>query len=340
MKPILNLWPSWLASFLLLTSACFLALSFDNSMPPQEMRWTLRTDFSLPTSVRVYEGNARLTSGAAVRAWYVDIDYADSKLALRPFLSGVSSDKEPLSELAARPDVMIAVNGGYFDMDSELARTLSPVVSSGLMLASGIQRINRFGQAFHVGRSAFGIRVNRTCDIAWVWEKDSTLYELDQPLPNRPYRPAPVPPLHEIATLPRWAMRDAIGGRPILLRDGKVRVTFDEEVFFGSGFRGDVPYARTAVGITPFNHIILMVVERFPLRSVGLTLHDTALELRKLGCTQAMNLDGGGSTTLVVQGKRLNVPMNGRERPVTSMLALVANDGQHQEIRDSGNHSR
>jgi exopolysaccharide biosynthesis protein len=45
--------------------------------------------------------------------------------------------------------------------------------------------------------------------------------------------------------------------------------------------------------------------------------------MKKLGCIEAMNLDGGGSETLVLGDQAINHPSDGRERAVTSILAIV-----------------
>jgi len=57
--------------------------------------------------------------------------------------------------------------------------------------------------------------------------------------------------------------------------------------------------------------------------SVGMTLNELATYLLKLGCTDAMNLDGGGSATLWYVGKVCNRPSDGRERPVANALVVT-----------------
>lgn len=59
---------------------------------------------------------------------------------------------------------------------------------------------------------------------------------------------------------------------------------------------------RTALGLTGRGEAVLAVVDgrTAPSHSVGLTLHETALLMRDLGCREALNLDGGGSSILFV----------------------------------------
>jgi exopolysaccharide biosynthesis protein len=71
--------------------------------------------------------------------------------------------------------------------------------------------------------------------------------------------------------------------------------------------------------------IVLMVVGgRQPYHSLGMTLVEMATMLRQLGVTDALNLDGGGSTTLVVRGVVINLPSDETgERPVSDVLLVL-----------------
>lgn len=115
---------------------------------------------------------------------------------------------------------------------------------------------------------------------------------------------------------------EAIAGGPTLVRDGQVVVTSAEEKFQPDIAVGRAP--RTAVGLTAEGDWLWLVVDgRDPAHSRGLTLQETGELLLELGATQAMNLDGGGSTTLVIDGAVVNKPSDGRERPVSTALGLV-----------------
>jgi hypothetical protein len=56
--------------------------------------------------------------------------------------------------------------------------------------------------------------------------------------------------------------------------------------------------------------------------SVGMTLRELAELFVRLGASDALNLDGGGSTTMVIGGELQNVPSDGLERAVSSALVL------------------
>ncbi len=126
-----------------------------------------------------------------------------------------------------------------------------------------------------------------------------------------------------LQTNPAWEnVTHALGGGPRLVKDGRPHVTASPE-----RFRSDVALSetsRSAVAITTDGLLMLVAAETPPDESgKGLTLHEFAQVLVKLGARDAMNLDGGGSTT-VVQGDRvLNNPRDGTTRAVSNALVVV-----------------
>lgn len=111
----------------------------------------------------------------------------------------------------------------------------------------------------------------------------------------------------------------ALGGGPRLVRDGQVHVPFRWEAFSAAFARRRT--SRSAVGITAAGKVLLVTVEK-SAHSTGMTLVELAGLLRDLGAVQAMNLDGGGSSTLVVGGRVVNRPER-TQRGVGSMLLVV-----------------
>lgn len=113
----------------------------------------------------------------------------------------------------------------------------------------------------------------------------------------------------------------AIGGGPRLLERGRIQITSTPERFQKDVAQGVAP--RTAVGITSDGKILLVTVDgRAPNRSIGMTLVDLAELMKELGAVEAMNFDGGGSTTFVLEGKTLNQPSDGVERSVSNALLI------------------
>ena len=115
---------------------------------------------------------------------------------------------------------------------------------------------------------------------------------------------------------------EAVGGGPCLVADGKVNVDGKEENFIASFYASRHP--RTAIGSTADGKIIIVTVDGRQSISVGMTLPQLADEMLSLGCVQAINLDGGGSTTMATSFGILNSPCEGLERPVANMLAVFA----------------
>jgi len=113
-----------------------------------------------------------------------------------------------------------------------------------------------------------------------------------------------------------------VGGFPELLDRG--RPVGDLGVAERPGFAGS-RHPRTAVAVDEdTGRLWLVVVDgRQPPYSVGMTLPELLRLVEALGAEEALNLDGGGSSSLVVRGRLRNTPSDGEERAVVNALALV-----------------
>lgn len=117
----------------------------------------------------------------------------------------------------------------------------------------------------------------------------------------------------------------AVGGAGWLLDKGEVIVTEKprrDDV--GDSFVTDL-HPRTAAGLMPDGHTLVFVVVdgRQTGLSVGNSLPEMAQYFKELGCLSAINLDGGGSSSMVVEGEVVNFPSDaGGARSVTSGLAI------------------
>src|SRR3989338_2742447 len=91
-----------------------------------------------------------------------------------------------------------------------------------------------------------------------------------------------------------------IAGGPRLISNGSIHITADEEKF-----KNDVKNSRTsrtAVGITKEYNLMFLVIEgnnHSESKRVGATLKDLAEIMTDMGVIDAMNLDGGGSSTMI-----------------------------------------
>ena len=94
---------------------------------------------------------------------------------------------------------------------------------------------------------------------------------------------------------------------------------------------------RTAVGITAEGKVIFFACDgRKSGYSDGLTLAELAGVMAELGCVDAMNLDGGGSTTVIIEGETVNSPTDGKQRAISDAVvflnALDEEDGLESSI--------
>ena len=119
----------------------------------------------------------------------------------------------------------------------------------------------------------------------------------------------------------KLAVKEAIGGGPRLVEYGRVSITGQAEKFQSDILNGRAP--RTALGITPDNHLLMVVVDGRSDLSVGMTLEELADLMIYLGAEDAMNLDGGSSSTFVLRGMVYNSPLKG-EVGVNNGLVLFA----------------
>jgi hypothetical protein len=132
-----------------------------------------------------------------------------------------------------------------------------------------------------------------------------------------------------LTTLPRLPKNAApaliIGGWPRILRDG-ASVVGDAATIEGTISRNaEMKHPRTALGFSrDSSTLYILAVDGRTQRSVGVTLDELASIMRRVGAWNAMNFDGGGSTTMVINGAVVNVPSDSAgERAVGSALMVV-----------------
>jgi hypothetical protein len=116
---------------------------------------------------------------------------------------------------------------------------------------------------------------------------------------------------------------DTVGGNPTLIEDGRVQ----KKSIYGSDSFVSGRHPRTAVAYNERTHKLFFVTVdgRQPKYSRGMSLAALTNFLRsRLGATDALNLDGGGSTTMVVDGRVRGRPSDGAERAVSSALVVLS----------------
>jgi exopolysaccharide biosynthesis protein len=115
---------------------------------------------------------------------------------------------------------------------------------------------------------------------------------------------------------------NVLGGGPQLVKDGKVAITNVQEKITPAFVNDGHP--RTAIGKLASGKILLITIDgRQPGESIGMSLTTLADLLIELGAVEAINLDGGGSTTMVIHNKIVNRPSDQTgERPVSDAILV------------------
>jgi exopolysaccharide biosynthesis protein len=122
-----------------------------------------------------------------------------------------------------------------------------------------------------------------------------------------------------------WSQVEAItAGGPQLIKEGRVSITHDSEKI-NAAFVND-RHPRTAIAKLKSGRILLLTVDgRQPEVSVGMSLPGLAELLLEFGAVEAINLDGGGSTTMVVKSKIVNRPSDQTgERPISDAVLVYS----------------
>lgn len=116
-----------------------------------------------------------------------------------------------------------------------------------------------------------------------------------------------------------------VNGGPRLLHQGRVDIRDREEGFVDDSF-GERRNGRTMAGVTADHHLLLVTVDGHqPAHSLGVTFFEGAQLMLSLGAVEAVNLDGGGSTTAVAGGELVNRPSDAEgERAVGDALLFLA----------------
>ncbi|MCW5961491.1 MAG: phosphodiester glycosidase family protein [Pyrinomonadaceae bacterium] len=117
------------------------------------------------------------------------------------------------------------------------------------------------------------------------------------------------------------ASEDAIGGVPQLIKNGKIDITWEEEKTTKAFV--ETRHPRTAVAKLKDGKFLMITVDGRSDASAGIGLEDLANLLLEFGAVDAMNLDGGGSTTMYLEGKIVNQPSDKEgERKVSDAILV------------------
>lgn len=268
----------------------------------------------LPPSVHVFRTQDSL-DGKPNIAYYVVADLKDKTLS---FNADTSKNRRltPSQFYAKNGHPLVVVNCTFFSFETN--RNLNVVIKDGKLVSQNRPALAGRGKDtltyVHHLRSGIGIDKKRRADVAWLYTDSSKkhAYATQTVFSARKDSAA----RHSVKSLSRstgkrlhkWKMKAAVGGGPVLLQNGEIAITNEEErMFNGRGISDKHP--RTAMGYTADGKLIILAVQgRFPGLAEGATLPQEAQMLKDLGCIEALNLDGGGSSCLLVNGKETIKP--------------------------------
>lgn len=122
-----------------------------------------------------------------------------------------------------------------------------------------------------------------------------------------------------IRTNPDWdGVKHIISGGPYLVKNGEIFVDMTAQKLQAIGGRNP----RSAIGYTKDNNFIFVAVDGREGSSIGMTLMELANFMQSIGCVGAINLDGGGSTVMYVNGRVVNKPQQAGGIPLSNAIIL------------------
>ena len=300
--------------------------------------WTdLSTQYQLPAGVKIFQGER---ASPFLRVYYIDVDGKNPNIAIHPYYSSSIKSIVPFAQSVG---AIAAINGGFFGGSA----SYSAVVYPDSVVQKNIGGVTRPAGAYTMTRSLFSMNIMRKYAIDWIYHFGNAtkdIYRFTSPTPNTPTTPAPAPLSANGKSFDSILV--GIGGAPTLVKNSQVHVTYDEEVMFGSGVGLDNGDPRTAVGYTADDHVIMLVADGRGT-SVGVSLPELAQIMIDLGCVEAMNLDGGGSTQMGAKtsGGYAVVNTPSETRSIPSILAVIPIDSANfpliptfQRIMDTGDN--
>jgi len=283
----------------------------------------------LPPSVHVYFTNQQVDTGA-FRAFYLVADLKDKHLQFTTDTT-VNRRLTPQQFYTKNDMPLAVVNCTFFSFETN--RNLNVVIKDGKVVAQNAKTFKLPTDTTKLAKvysGAIGIAKNRKADVAWI-KTDSTsanAWATQFPYTSTGSFFSKNKSTGQTNTLPtydpfnKWKMKTAVGGGPVLIQNGEIKITNNEERMFAGKAIND-KHPRTAMGYTADNKLIILVIEGRNPNAGGATLTQTAQILKDLHCVEALNLDGGGSSCLLVNGKETIVPAGaGVQRPVPAVFVI------------------
>ena len=295
-------------------SVIFLSCSRSTMHDSINMNWKVNSK-NKNVNIVLYEG---YNPDVPLRAWAVLIP-SNNKIEI--LVSNDDDGVETPSEIAITRNASVVINGGYFARGQNPMRHIGLLKAKNILIEPASNSVFRDDIRYNVNRGAFGVLYDNSVDITWASTRNDSIFSWSFPFLNRPGKPAIVN--YEFSEF--WDVKEAVHAGPVLIRNGKIKVSTEQEVFFNTPVDGVQP--RSAIGYKKNGDVIMMVVDGRQVDSRGVYLKELAMLLSQFDCEEAVNLDGGGSSSLVVNGKLVNKPIGLKiEREVMSFIAVFSGD--------------
>lgn len=280
----------------------------------------------LPNNVHVYFTNDSL-DGKPNIAYYVEAELKNKNL---DFTVDTTMNRRltPTQYFSKDGSPLLVVNCSFFEYAHN--HNLNVVIKKGHLLSYNTHSIPLKGKDTllysHAFGSALGIDKRRKADVAWLYTDSSKKLPMAYEEPIKAVKDSFNYLKNTNALLPKaqkWKMETAVGGGPVLVQNGNIKISNEEELKF-SGKAINDKHPRTAMGYTADGRLIVMAIEgRYPNKAEGATLGEEAKLLKDVGCLEALNLDGGGSSCLLVNGKQTITPSEkGEQRPIPAVFMI------------------
>ena len=281
---------------------------------------------NLPPSIKVLKAD-ELLDGSPSIMYIVTIKSKDH--AKQFFVDTASRRRLTPSQYFSRNNQpLVVVNCSFFEFVQN--RNVNLIVQNSKMVGYDTPAVSRKGKDtmtyVHTLGSAFGIFKNGKMDIAFNYNDSGmavpyamqTIYApmIDSVRKLNFNHPS-------LSVLKPWKVKHAFGGGPVLVQNGQIKISNNEEKKFAGKAIAD-KHPRTAIGYTQDGTMVILAIQgRMKGLAEGATLPQMAKIMVDLGCVEAMNLDGGGSSCLLINGKETIKPSDPTgQRPVPAVLVI------------------
>lgn len=299
--------------------------------------WTEVSELNLPSSVKVYSTEGTL-NGRPLQAWYA-IAKCSGDVELRVLFPGLDNKKTIDAQAASEDNCLVLINGGIFGK-----------FNNGLAVCDGEQTpwarveddnwdIDRQywgadSKLHTVSRGLFGVDASGNPGAYWSYTPShGTVYVYDKPIPTVAGGPVQQGGTDTFPTQrASWEPYNAITCGPVLLQGGKCPINDKKntagywetnyELWADDIYGVNVLADRTAVGCLEDGSVILLIADGRISTSQGATTLEMAAIMKGLGCTGALNLDGGGSTGMWVKGGGHLNDLTGGNRAVLTTIGF------------------